>query len=309
MSLQLCLFAKTKCHMIPCPVCSAPRSQIYLDDHVRNISSASMGSSRTQVGHGRILRCTDCRFGFSEYRPDDEALADLYRTLDNRTYDSEQSARLRTAARHLRIVERHAQLGRLLDVGCASGMFLRAAADKGWDVVGLEPSRSFFESARQNLNGSGQVFCTVLQNAPLPTRSFDVITLWDVLEHVTDPVAFLRSCESLLKPGGLLFVNVPDLSSIQARLFGARWPLLLQEHLNYFTPESLSRCAVSAGLEWIKFGHRPVSFSIGYIFYRLRQHQFPMAHFAERVVSRVGLSGTVLTIPLGEIYGIWRRPE
>jgi SAM-dependent methyltransferase len=292
-----------------CPVCSGTDTELYLDDQVRTISSESMGSSRTRVCHGRILRCASCRLGFSELRPSGEALANLYASLDNKTYENEQRARVRTAARHLRIVERYAGPGRLLDVGCASGMFLRAAASKGWAVVGVEPSRVFFESARQNLSGCGEVFCTVLQKADLPPSSFDVITLWDVLEHITEPVNFLRVCERLLKPGGLLFVNVPDIESIQARLFGPRWPLLLQEHLNYFTRESLRQCSVSAGLEWIAHGRRPVSFSVGYVLYRLQQHRFPLAEIGRSIAAWMHLTGAVLTVPLGEIYGVSRKPH
>jgi predicted SAM-dependent methyltransferase len=63
---------------------------------------------------------------------------------------------------------------------------------------------------------------------------FDAITAWDVLEHVPHPRAFLSACRSLLRPGGFLFLNVPDLDSWEGELLGRRWPLLLPEHLNYF---------------------------------------------------------------------------
>jgi 2-polyprenyl-3-methyl-5-hydroxy-6-metoxy-1,4-benzoquinol methylase len=62
--------------------------------------------------------------------------------------------------------------------------------------------------------------------------------MWDVLEHVTDPVKFLGLCVTFLKPSGILIVNVPDISSFQAWVLGEHWPLLLPEHLNYFDRNS-----------------------------------------------------------------------
>jgi predicted SAM-dependent methyltransferase len=77
------------------------------------------------------------------------------------------------------------------------------------------------------------VFPLTREAADLGDQKFDAITVWDVMEHVVDPTKIMKTCRELLKPGGCLFVNVPDLDSLQAILLGKRWPLLLPEHLTY----------------------------------------------------------------------------
>jgi SAM-dependent methyltransferase len=197
--------------------------------------------------------------------------------------------------------------GRLLDVGCASGRFLRRAIDAGWKGEGVEPCETLVRKARQVLGSEAQVHFATLQAAPIAKAAFDVVTLWDVLEHVTDPIGFLGLVSSLLKPGGLLFANVPNLDSIQARLLRSKWPLLLPEHLNYFNLNSLKKCSASSGLHWIDSCGRSAAFSLGYVFYRLRQHGVPGSSLAFRLVNKAGIRNLTIPVPLGEICGVWKR--
>jgi SAM-dependent methyltransferase len=134
--------------------------------------------------------------------------------------------------------------------GVRRDRFLAAAAEAGWAVTGVEPLEVLASYAKEALRGRGEVHCSTLQEANLG-RSFDALTFWDVLEHVTEPLAFLADCAGLLKPGGYLFANLPDIGSIQARLLGDRWPLLLAEHLNCFDRSTLKLCGEKAGLQWV----------------------------------------------------------
>ncbi|MBI4538192.1 MAG: class I SAM-dependent methyltransferase [Gemmatimonadetes bacterium] len=297
----------TTSDLVPCPVCGSAGTRLYVDGEDRGLVPSSLGSSRTEVSPGRVLRCRTCELGFRQLRPSEEELARLYRRLDGSVYGLEEGARSRTAERHLAIVRHYVRVGRLLDVGCASGMFLRLAAEGGWSVVGIEPAETLAERGKEVLQGRGEILCATLQEASLPAASFDVVTLWDVLEHVPDPVSFLRSSGELLKPGGLLFANVPDLDSLEARLLGARWPLLLPEHLNYFNRGSLKLCGDSAGLTLMRFGRRSASFSIRYVMFRLAQHRVPGAGVGYRIASRSGIGSVLIPVRLGELYGVWRR--
>ena len=292
----------------PCPVCRSPDTTLFLDDDNEALDASIVGSSRTTITHGRIRRCVKCGFGFREVRSSPPEMAEIYRKMDVRVYESETAGRIATAARHLGIVKQFAAtpVGRVLDAGCASGYFLREARSAGWSVVGVEPSETLYAKAVETLGADADVRCSILEHANFPAASFDVITLWDVLEHVPDPANFMSLCARLLKPGGSLFVNVPDLDSVQARLLGKRWPLLLAEHLNYFNRSSLRRCAELAGLQWVHFGRRRVSFSLNYILFRLSQHRIPGTTALRKFVGPA-LGRMSIPIHLGETLGVWRR--
>jgi 2-polyprenyl-3-methyl-5-hydroxy-6-metoxy-1,4-benzoquinol methylase len=290
-----------------CPLCANADVEIYTDALDHGSAPSALESLRTETSHGRILRCQACHFGFRATRLGEEELSRLYRELDSDLYAAEFRGRLNTAARHLRIVHRYLSPGRLLDVGCASGMFLRSAADAGWTVVGVEPSKALCAKARETLAGRGEVLCATLQEACLASSSFEAVTLWDVLEHVPDPIKFMSTCAALLRHGGHLFVNVPNLDSLQARVFGPRWPLYLPEHLNYFNRTSLALCGAQTRLTWLHFGRRPASFSIGYVLYRLAQHRVPGSSIGQRLAKWFAIGDLTIPVPLGELYGVWRR--
>jgi SAM-dependent methyltransferase len=289
-----------------CIICGSQRLRLFLDDGTEMLDSASFGSSRKAVSHGRIMRCALCGFGFRQLRSTEQEMAQLYRRMNPEIYEAEAAGRATTALRHLRILQRRQAPGRILDVGCASGMFLKVAAGAGWAVEGIEPSEILHRTATNALAGVGQVHCGTLEETDLPLGSFDAITVWDVLEHVPDPIGFLTRCKSLLKPEGHVFLNVPNLDSKEARLLGKRWPLLLAEHLNYFNRNSLTVCGQKSGLQWLHFGQRPSSFSIGYILYRLGQHNIPASSVASRL-AQGPLGKMTIPIYLGELYAVGRR--
>ena len=292
-----------------CPLCGSLKVEIYSLARDNELTASDIGPSREIISHGTIVRCSICRFGFRMLRPAEEELASLYRELAPEVYEKESKARFKTARRHLRIVNRYSNGERLLDVGCASGAFLRCAADGGWNVVGVEPASALCAKAKESIGERGTVINLPLQQTDLPSSFFDVATLWDVLEHVPKPIEFLKLCASLLKPGGYLFANVPDLGSLQARLLGEHWPLLLAEHLNYFDRSSLRQCGEQARLQLIKVGRRSASLSMGYLLYRLAQHGVLGTAMGYRIVNNSFLGGICIPVPLGEIYAVWKSPR
>ncbi len=137
--------------------------------------------------------------------------------------------------------------GRLLDVGCATGIFLDGMRQFGWQVQGVEPVPSAAEYARVRFGLD--VFCGQLEAANFPGRSFDVITLWDVLEHVHEPRLLLAEIARLLRPGGLLILSLPNPDSLEARLLGRFWiGWDLPRHLNLFRPQLLKLQLARFGL-------------------------------------------------------------
>jgi SAM-dependent methyltransferase len=290
-----------------CPICDGSEIEVYVEAPEAALNPDSLGSSRVEVSHSKILRCRRCGFGFLAARLTETELASLYAQLDHTLYEAESDGRARTAVRHFNIVRRFMGGGNLLDVGCASGGFLNLCAQHSFRVTGVEPAKGLADRAAQLLKGRGEILCATLQEAGLEEGSFDGVTLWDVLEHVPQPIEFLKLSRSLLKPGGFLLVNVPDLGSLQAKCLGRRWPLLLPEHFNYFTRGSLARAGAKSGLDLVRFGRRPASFSVGYILHRLSQHHLPGTRLGRRLVEALRLGSLIVPVPLGETWVVWRR--
>lgn len=165
-------------------------------------------------------------------------------------YVGQEAARRAHARRKLAVLRhlppRIPRHGRLLDVGCAAGFFL-AEARAHYEVQGVELSTWSSAYARDRLNLP--VFTGTLQDAQLPADHFDVVTLWDVIEHVPEPVPVLAAAARVLKPGGRLVLSTGDWGSAYAQARGADWHLMTPPwHLTMFSRASLQAAAERAGL-------------------------------------------------------------
>jgi SAM-dependent methyltransferase len=162
-------------------------------------------------------------------------------------YVGQAAGRRAAARRRLWTLRRLKARGRLLDVGCAAGFFLAEAA-RHFDVRGVEPSTFAATFAREKL--SLDVFNGTLHDAALPGASFDLITLWDVIEHVPDPAALLLEIRRLLAPGGRVVLTTGDIGSDYAKSRGAHWHLLTPPwHLYFFSRATLATLVGRAGLD------------------------------------------------------------
>jgi SAM-dependent methyltransferase len=171
----------------------------------------------------------------------------------------------KTFRRRLRAIEsRYGRCGRLLDVGCALGDFVLEAGRSGWDSEGVEISTFAAEQARKR---GASVMTGDLADLALPAARYDVVTLYDVIEHLFDPNAVLREIARLLKPGGLLHIVTPNVGGIQARVLGCYWYHYKPgEHLYYFDPGTLRRVLETNCLEWDGWGRSGSHVTFSYLF-------------------------------------------
>ncbi len=232
------------------------------------------GSSRQRAGHWPIVRCLDCGMVLSNPRDDAGTLAQVYAQLADEDYAAEEGPRQRVAIRRLDWMDGWVSGARLVDVGCATGVFLGQALRRGWAVAGVEPSRWAVACARKRWP-QAQFWNERLEALPPPDLPFDVLTLWDVLEHVQSPLALLRCAAQWVRPGGWLALNAPDVTSLTARWMGPDWALLLREHLWYFSPDSLGALLERSGWRLVTRRANRAEFSAANVLIRLAQYGLP----------------------------------
>jgi 2-polyprenyl-3-methyl-5-hydroxy-6-metoxy-1,4-benzoquinol methylase len=230
--------------VVACNLCGADDPDVVYEARYRHAETRDLvrtfRASSDELLVDRLVRCRRCGLQYVSPRVTGTDIVEAYSRGDDPAYVSQVEARKRTFADAIVRIERLAGAsGRLLDVGTAAGAFLAAARDRGWEVEGCEPNRWMSEWGSRHYGiqiRTGELFEQDFQS-----RSFDVVTLWDVIEHTPDPSRVILHVAGLLKPGGLLVVNYPDIGSWIARLLGRRWPFLSSVHLYYFTRETMAR--------------------------------------------------------------------
>lgn len=132
---------------------------------------------------------------------------------------------------------------RLLDVGCGVGHFVQTANESGWQAEGIDLAEGAIDlAAQRELPCRRQDFFS----SSLDDLQFDVITMWEFIEHVPSPGRFIARAEELLSPGGIIYLTTPNVHSVTRRLSSQHWPVFHPEHLSYFSPESLARVVSDA---------------------------------------------------------------
>ena len=209
----------------------------------------------------RIVRCRRCGLIYCNPRLDAASLQKIYSkdyfVLDEQDsgidykayadYIGEEPVITRSMIKRIKKVEQFAHArGRMLDIGCAAGFSLIAARGRGWEAEGIECSEFCVTHARSR---GLTVHQGSLRDYPGTEGSMDAITMWDYLEHSTDPLGDLNACRSLLKKNGVILLSIPNVDSWSYRLLGKKWIGFKNiEHLYFFSRSTLKKLAVSAGL-------------------------------------------------------------
>lgn len=257
--------------------------------------------------HAQIVECVHCGYVYANPRLAEEQLLAAYAAVEDSTYVQERAGRELTFQRHLQHMEKIVGVanGRsLLDVGAYIGIFVEVAAAAGWQVCGVEPSSWAVMEARKR----GLLVIEGTQDAPaLQGKQFDVVTMWDVIEHVDDPTVELRKAYHLLKPGGWLVVHTMDVASLAARLMGPRWPWLMDMHLHYFSQTTLTQMMWNVGFEVVWSGVRGRYLRLGYLVTRLGGLHPLLGRLAGVVVTGLRLQKMAVPVNFGDLFTVYGR--
>jgi 2-polyprenyl-3-methyl-5-hydroxy-6-metoxy-1,4-benzoquinol methylase len=211
-----------------CPVCGTSLSQHYL----RKLSL-------------QLVRCQQCSMIYANPVLASLISGEFYEQSGESYYLSGPKLESDYANvrfdRELRLFRRHSPAGSVLDVGCSSGAFLYQLNRRfpgGYQILGTDVSGPALNHAE---SAGVPVIRGDFLGENLIGRNFDAVTFWAVLEHLVEPKTFLEKAWSLLNPGGLCFILVPNMDSLAARLLGERYRYILPQHVNYFTRPTLMR--------------------------------------------------------------------
>jgi SAM-dependent methyltransferase len=224
---------------VVCELCGSAASQPFLDQVDRFSGQKFL-----------LAQCRKCGLVYLNPRPTQAEVSRFY-PEGYEAYQTNHSNwhTQRALDRQLAFVNKHQpKRGRLLDIGCATGEFLATARQDGWEVLGVEVMESVAESARKRHNLP--IIDGSIDNPDLPESSFDAVTLWDVLEHLPQPVQAMQTAHRLLRPGGVVIFSIPNLQSFDRYLFGKKWigwdP---PRHFNLFDKKTVSQLLRTSGFQ------------------------------------------------------------
>jgi len=269
--------------------------------------------------HGfTIVRCRRCGLAYVTPRPSAADLVALYGAegyYRNRNaspfgypdYLGERWLLERLMVRRLAEVERRlGTRGRLLDVGCATGVLVESATAHGWDAVGVDVSA--FATAQCHARGL-DVRHGDLWAADLPRDHFDVVVLDDTVEHLLDPGRAFDEIRRVLRPGGLVTLNTPNDGGWLRRVMGRHWfHMKPPEHLYYFGPRTLRALLERHGFHRVETRLSGKYVTVRYLCDRTKAYGVGLARTLTGTIGRLPGADMPFPLPIGEFVTFAERP-
>lgn len=302
---------------LPCDLCGATESDLVLT---------------TPRLDGPLVRCRDCGLfyvvlpktegvgqtticpkpGQTEIRPTSSVASEMVR-LAERAHEldlispdveaSERPWRELTARERLDDLKRFVTKGRFLEIGCSTGEML-AAASSSFTAMGVEADERTSRAARAR---GLDVFNGALHDARFPDGYFDAAAMYHVIEHVPSPREELRELRRIIKPGGWLVIETPNIATLWYRLLGARWRQFIPDHIFFFTPQTGVRLCESVGFEIRELRSAGKAMSLRLFINRLGRYHRPSATLLEAFSDRLSLSDLTIRLNLGDVMRLYAR--
>jgi 2-polyprenyl-3-methyl-5-hydroxy-6-metoxy-1,4-benzoquinol methylase len=292
-----------------CPICTGPT---ILFDHgtttaelfFRNEADYQIAAGQKQE-HLPFYRCQTCGHGFTPLPTKDTAhLIDRwYKQSPPDTAFLDEEAGRRVTARGVlhKLTRLYPQKGTLLDIGAGPGLFVSEATRSGWQASGLEVASWAVDYAQRQQPPIPVQAGTLTDAKNLPAHSFDVVTAFDVIEHLPNPADLLEIAKHLLKKDGLLVMTTPRFDSISAALTKRRWYFLFPAHIHLFTKRSLHKILSDHNFTIRLQVTHTRHFSLKYLWFRLRNYILPSKKPYTASQSRC------IPINLGDEYEIYAQ--
>ncbi|HVF24909.1 MAG TPA: class I SAM-dependent methyltransferase [Anaerolineales bacterium] len=264
----------------------------------------------TSTGYGKhhaIVKCKHCGLVYANPRNSSNEIIEKYVKVEDPLYFEERQGRVITFGKHLRPLHRliGPPAGRsLLDIGAHIGVFVEVANKAGWKATGLEPSHWSVEIARQS---GTELIEGTLASSNLPDNHFDVVTLWDVIEHLSDPMTELVHVFRVLKPGGWIVIHTMNIESPFASLMGSKWPWFMEMHLYYFSDRTLRRILEATKFQWKLTQTQGRYLRLGYLVSRFKPYFHQITPVLDKLIRTVHLESLPVAINLGDLITVYAQ--
>lgn len=245
----------------------AIKSRMRLFEQCPVCNSADLVPLSARLLEGPLLKCSTCGHFVSSCtsKQHEDALWKWDNASgtnpDAKSLSRHQQVSTRRLTTAIKLLRTSSQPPHLLDVGCSSGSLLAVAANMGLSVSGVEPATVAAEAAQK---AGFDVHAGYLNQANYPDNHFDIVTLFEIVEHLSDPSALVNECRRILKAGGVLAINTPNGASWTAKFMGHRWEgfslVKLGGHVSFFTPDSMKFLVHHTDLSVAKIETRNVRF-------------------------------------------------
>ncbi|MFT5208016.1 MAG: 2-polyprenyl-3-methyl-5-hydroxy-6-metoxy-1,4-benzoquinol methylase [Candidatus Omnitrophota bacterium] len=256
-----------------CNLCQSKTYTFLYEKALKNYSQKNVGQNSSQVAASdsqkpkQLLSCSKCGLVYTHPKSSSDELTREYKTMVDVKYIAEQNGLRVQAQAIMQKIQVYKQNGKLLDIGCGSRILLDEAKRTGWDAQGIDISTSA-KPYTQN-NDQINLASGSLQDIHFPDKSFDAITMLDILEHQPNPKEFLQEVYRVLKHDGVLYINTPDINSLLSKALGLKWHGINKSNLFYFSKQSLTHMFKLTGFKVKQFSAYPRSFTHAYWVKRL----------------------------------------
>lgn len=290
-----------------CPICEGREYEVIYKSNYPQIYSEEdlikiYSSSSDHILLDQLVSCKECTLKYINPRPKTEIIARSYEEAIDFEFVKQNELRIQTFHKNFKNIIKLLKITpsrdfRILDVGCAGGAFPKVASDLGFGVVGVEPSRWMCNLSQEKYKLD--IRQGTLEEQNFKKESFDMVSLWDVIEHLTRPDLALKEIKHILKPEGYLIVNYPDIDSFFSKILRRNWPFLLSVHLYYYNRITMRRQLETKGFEIINISSYWQSLNLDYVLQRAATY-FRIFSLFEKFAKYLGIGNIHVTYNMGQ---------
>jgi dolichol-phosphate mannosyltransferase len=285
-----CEICKSRFHMV-----------LYPRKHPGDENSyAYQCTSKEHSSHGRIVRCLQCGLVFDATHPEAEQVLKYYSEVEDTGYlKNIDSRKIMFEHNFSRIKSLLPKSGKLLDVGSYCGVFLKIAENNGYDTLGVEPSEWAAQYSREKMGQ--EAIAGTLKDVPPDKGNFDVITMWDVMEHLPHPMNEIALIKTRMKPNGIFAFATLNIDNWAPRFLKEKWPWFMDMHLYYFDKKSIGQMLKKNHLEIIDSQSYRHIITLEYFFLKLDSLGLRGARHLSPLIAKSPLKNTMIPFYLGDI--------